>query len=180
MHDVPPPHPEVIVPAAAAAVQAIDYTQWQSLPRRGAYVAGVNGALAGGGAGAIAASVTAMVMHAWHYWPLVLGLTLIAALLGAWFAVKRHRLTHWKLDDHGLALQRGHLWQSDTRIPISRVQHVDLRRGPIERATQLTTLVVHTAGSRLNAVGLSGLDQGDAERLRDRLAHQLDHHDDAL
>ncbi|RBD19863.1 hypothetical protein BRM79_02235, partial [Xanthomonas oryzae pv. oryzae] len=52
--------------------------------------------------------------------------------------------------------------------------------GPIERATRLTTLVVHTAGSRLNAVALSGLDQDDAERLRDRLARQLDHDDDAL
>lgn len=158
----------------------MDHAQWQALPQRGAYVAGVNGALGGGFAGLIAAGVMATALHAWGYWPVVLGVTLIAAALSAWFAVKRHRLTHWKLDQHGLALQRGHLWQSDTRIPISRVQHVDLRRGPIERATRLTTLVVHTAGSRLNAVALSGLDQDDAERLRDRLARQLDHDDDAL
>ncbi|PPU38298.1 PH domain-containing protein [Xanthomonas arboricola] len=180
VHDAPPPHPEVIVAAAPAQVPAMDHTQWQPLPQRGAYVAGVNGALGGGCAGLIAAGVAVTVLHAWHYWPAVVGLTVVAALLGAWFAVKRHRLTQWKLDQHGLALQRGHLWQSDTRIPISRVQHVDLRRGPIERATRLTTLVVHTAGSRLNAVALSGLDQGDAERLRDRLARQLDHDDDAL
>nr|WP_082244271.1 PH domain-containing protein [Xanthomonas fragariae] len=180
VHDAPPPPPDVIVHPAPAEAQAVNHTQWQSLPRRGAYVAALNGALGGGCMSLFAAGVTVTVLHAWHYWPAMLGLTLGAALLGAWFAVKRHRLTHWKLDPHGLALQRGHLWQSDTRIPISRVQHVDLRRGPIERATQLTTLVVHTAGSRLNAVALSGLDQGDAERLRDRLARQLDHDDDAL
>jgi membrane protein YdbS with pleckstrin-like domain len=180
VHDAPPPHPDVIVQPAPAAASAVNHSQWQSLPRRGAYVAAANGALGGGCAGLIAGGVTAVWLHAWHQWPAVLGVTAVIALLGAWFAVKRHRLTHWKLDQHGLALQRGHLWQSDTRVPISRVQHVDLRRGPIERATGLTTLVVHTAGSRLNAVALSGLDQDDAERLRDRLARQLDHDDDAL
>ncbi|AEQ98203.1 bacterial membrane flanked domain family [Xanthomonas oryzae pv. oryzicola BLS256] len=180
MHDAPSPHPAVIVEPDSAEPPAASHSQWQSLPRRGAYVAAVNGALGGGCAGLIAGGVTVAWLHAWHQWPAVLGVTALIALLGAWFAVKRHRLTLWKLDQHGLALQRGHLWQSDTRVPISRVQHVDLRRGPIERATRLTTLVVHTAGSRLNAVALSGLDQDDAERLRDRLARQLDHDDDAL
>ncbi|MCC4585931.1 PH domain-containing protein [Xanthomonas melonis] len=180
VHDAPPPHPDILVRADPVQPPALDHARWQQLPRRGAYVAAVNGALGGGCAALIAAAVIATMMHVWRYWPVVLGVMLAAAALGAWLAVKRHRLTLWKLDQHGLALQRGHLWQSDTRVPISRVQHVDLRRGPIERATRLTTLVVHTAGSRLNAVALSGLDQADAERLRDRLARQLDHHDDAL
>ena len=41
------------------------------------------------------------------------------------------------------------------------------------KKARLATLVVHTAGTRLNAVSVSGLDQRDAERLRERLAHQL-------
>ncbi|MBD4856723.1 hypothetical protein GUF90_09200, partial [Xanthomonas citri pv. citri] len=82
-----------------------------------AYVAAINGALGGGCAGLIAAGVTIVWLHAWRYWPMALGVTAVIALLGAWLAVKRHRLTHWKLDQHGLALQRGHLWQSDTRVP---------------------------------------------------------------
>lgn len=180
VHDVPPPHPDILVPARPAQLAAADHAQWQQLPRRGAYVAAANGVLGGGCAGLIATGVALTALHAWRYWPVVPGVMLVLALLCAWLAVKRHRLTLWKLDQHGLALQRGHLWQSDTRVPISRVQHVDLRRGPIERATRLTTLVVHTAGSRLNAVAVSGLDQADAEQLRDRLARQLDHHDDAL
>jgi len=60
------------------------------------------------------------------------------------------------------------------------VQHLDLRRGPIERTARLSTLVVHTAGSRFSAVSLAGLDQADAEHLRDTLGRQLDHDDDAL
>lgn len=79
------------------------------------------------------------------------------------------------------------VWRYSGTSVAKRYARSDLARAargpaprPIERATRLTTLVVHTAGSRLNAVALSGLDQDDAERLRDRLARQLDHDDDAL
>ena len=48
-----------------------------------------------------------------------------------------------------------------------------------ERTARLSTLVVHTAGTRMAAVSVSGLDAGDAEHLRERLATQVDH-DDAL
>ena len=105
---------------------------------------------------------------------------LLGAALGAWLGVKRHRRTLWKLDDAGFALQRGRWWQTESHVPISRVQHLDLKRGPLERAFKLATLVIHTAGTRMAAVSVSGLDGEDAERLRDRLARQLDHHDDAL
>src|SRR3546814_18276177 len=63
---------------------------------------------------------------------------------------------------------------SDTRVPGSRVQHLDIRRGPLERHFRLATLVIHTAGTRHSEVSLSGLDAGDAERLRDHLARQTD------
>ena len=72
------------------------------------------------------------------------------------------------------------MWQLETRIPISRVQHLDLRRGPLERRAGLATLIVHTAGTRMSAVTVSGLDEVDAERLRDTLSHQLDQDADAL
>lgn len=129
----------------------------------------------------IAAGGLSLALRSTHY---LLNAAIIGAvvgfLIGGWFAWRRQRLTFWRLDDQGLAIQRGHLWQSDTRVPISRVQHLDLRRGPLQRAANLATLVVHTAGSHFNTVALAGLDSQDAERLRDRLAHQLDHDDDGL
>ena len=59
-------------------------------------------------------------------------------------------------------------------MPQSRVQHLDLRRGPLQRRLDLSTLVIHTAGTRHSAVTVSGLDAGDAERLRDTLARQVE------
>jgi len=54
------------------------------------------------------------------------------------------------------------------------VQHLDLKRGPLQRRYGLATLVIHTAGTRHSVVSIGGLDADDAERLRDQLAHQVD------
>jgi membrane protein YdbS with pleckstrin-like domain len=106
-------------------------------------------------------------------------LTVLAAALGIWLARKQYRHTRWRLDADGFALARGNWWRRETRVPASRVQHLDLRHGPLERRWHLATLVIHTAGSKFGAVSVSGLDADDAERLRDRLARQLDA-DDAV
>ncbi len=103
---------------------------------------------------------------------------LFGAALGAWIGLKQYRYTRWCLDDDGLAIQRGRLWQRETRVPVTRVQHLDLKRGPMQRQRRLATLVVHTAGTRHSAVTVPNLDADDAERLRDRLGRQLDHADD--
>ncbi len=142
-------------------------------------------AAAGAFLGTLCALLVVLVVArlTWHVvppWPWTAVAGVIVALLAGVIAYRRHRYTRWRLDDQGFALMQGRLWQSETHIPISRVQHLDVRRGPLERAARLSTLVVHTAGTRLNAVSVSGLDRRDAERLRDRLAHQLDHDDDAL
>jgi membrane protein YdbS with pleckstrin-like domain len=60
------------------------------------------------------------------------------------------------------------------------VQHLDIERGPIERRFGLATLVVHTAGTRLNAVRQPGFDEAAATRLRDALVPQEREHDDAV
>ena len=103
---------------------------------------------------------------------------LLGALFGAWLGLKQYRYTFWRLDEEGLAVRRGRLWQSETRVPATRVQHLDIKRGPLQRGRDLATLVVHTAGTRHSAVTLPNLDATDAERLRDRLAVQTDHDDD--
>ncbi len=95
----------------------------------------------------------------------------------AWWAGKRYRYTAWRFDADGFALRTGRLWRQETRVSTTRVQHLDLKRGPLERRFRLSTLVIHTAGTRHSAVSIAGLDVDDAERLRDALARQRD--DDA-
>ena len=94
---------------------------------------------------------------------------------GAWLGHRRYRYTRWQLDAEGFSLRKGRMWQSDIRVPINRVQHLDLRRGPLERRYGLATLVIHTAGTRDSAVNVGGLADADAEALRDLLARQAEH-----
>lgn len=113
--------------------------------------------------------------------PRLLGAACGAALLfalGFVIGLRQFRAVAWRLDAEGLAIRRGRLWQRETRVPITRVQHLDVRRGPWQRQRGLATLVVHTAGTRHNAVSVPHLDADDAERLRDVLGRQIDHDDD--
>lgn len=152
--------------------------QWQPLPARARplFVAGMvlrialPLALAGG--------VLAAVLPVSHIWLDALALVLAGAIFGAWLGGRRFGYTRWRLDADGFAVRRGRLWQAETRVPGSRVQHLDVRRGPLQRHYRLATLVIHTAGTRHSAVAVPCLDEGDAERLRDRLAHQADDEDD--
>jgi membrane protein YdbS with pleckstrin-like domain len=157
-----------------------DQGTWQPLPLRAATIAGVAGAITGaifiGGVLGTLWVVFDLPMR-WIAGPAML---LPGALIGGVFGFRRQRRTWWRLDAQGLGVRRDLMWQLETRVPLSRVQHLDLRRGPIERTARLSTLVVHTAGSRFSAVSLAGLDQADAEHLRDTLGRQLDQDDDAL
>ena len=108
-----------------------------------------------------------------------LGVVALAVALGTWIGARlRHQ--RWKLDAEGLWLRQGRLWFRETRVPASRVQHVDIKHGPLERRFKLATLVVHTAAAQLSGITVRGLDDADARRLRDALARQLDEAGDAL
>lgn len=167
-----------VAPVAAGMPAGPDEDGWHALPTR-ARTLFVLGNLAGFGIAALGLLVPIGLLVQWK--PLAIALALASLVLlpacGVWLARKQYRYTHWLLDRDGFALLRGRLWRRETRIPASRVQHLDLRRGPLERRFGLATLVIHTAGTRDSAVHVAGLAVADAERLRDHLARQ-DNRDD--
>lgn len=111
-------------------------------------------------------------------WSLAAAMLVLSVAFGAWLGLKQYRHTAWRHDAHGLAVRRGRFWQRETRVPATRVQHLDLKRGPLQRGRDLATLVVHTAGTAHSSVSIPNLDFADAERLRDRLGTQIEHDDE--
>jgi membrane protein YdbS with pleckstrin-like domain len=156
----------------ALAEGDIAATAWQPLPLRARRLFMLMGACIGV-LPALPAFTVAQAFG-WHPAWVTAACALLGAGFGAWRGARSWRHTHWSLDAAGFTLRRGHLWRSETRVPQSRVQHLDLRRGPLQRRYGLSTLVIHTAGTRQSAVSVRGLDEGDAERLRDTLARQAD------
>lgn len=73
------------------------------------------------------------------------------------------------VDDEVMEARYGVLFREEKVIPINRLQHVDLMRGPIERLFGLSTLVVFTAGTEGATFRLPGLAKQRAKALRDRI-----------
>jgi len=158
------------IPGTAGS--AAGATGWQPLPERARLLFAVSRtglAIPFGVAGFVsfrAADLPALA-------GLLAGLVL-AGGFGLWLGFRQFRHVAWKLDADGLGIRRGRLYQRETRVPATRVQHLDLKRGPWQRRRGLATLIVHTAGTRHSAVTLPHLDADDAERLRDVLGRQID------
>lgn len=163
------------------AAPATPTADWQPLPEAARRVSTLVGAL---GWLPFAASPILAGSTAISGWParIALGLAclVLAALIGAWLGRARWSRTAWKLDERGLQVRRGLVWRSELLVPRTRVQHLDLERGPIERRYGLATLIVHTAGTRLYALRQAGFLDADAVALRDALLPEAESHDAAL
>ncbi|KAA2284627.1 PH domain-containing protein [Arenimonas fontis] len=155
---------------------------WHALPDPAGTVAALAGALAGlGPAVGLAILASAFLPEATSVRLMVAALLLVSVtVLGALIGRARARRVRWRLDARGLSVRRGLFWHSEILVPRSRVQHLDIERGPLERQFGLATLVVHTAGTRMHALRQAGFADGYAMALRDALVPEARRHDDAL
>jgi membrane protein YdbS with pleckstrin-like domain len=100
-------------------------------------------------------------------------LWLAVVLLLAWAAQKwpaiEYRYFRYILDVDGIEIRCGVVWRKLIRVPRSRVQHIDVDQGPLERRHGLASLSIYTAGTQFAHVLLPGLRHSRAIELRDRL-----------
>ena len=86
-----------------------------------------------------------------------------------WFPRRYYQSWRWRLDAKVLELRHGRLVERTRLIPLARLQHVDLERGPMERMFGLASLVIHTAGTHASSTTIPGLEAAAAAQLRDHL-----------
>lgn len=173
--------------AAPAPALPDDVDRWQSLPDDAAQVAMISGTIwglfCGIGLGVLVAFPLRIAFPVFSFlgWMGVVGAALLASIVaGIWLGYRRWKNTAWKLDETGLHVRRGRVWRKEILVPRSRVQHLDIERGPIERHFGLATLIVHTAGTRLHAIRQPGFLDADAVALRDALVPASARNDDVL
>ncbi|WP_128904578.1 PH domain-containing protein [Halorubrum amylolyticum] len=90
-------------------------------------------------------------------------------VLGVGHALLKYRRWSYEIREDALYLDRGVITQVRTTVPLVRIQHVDSRRGPVERGVGLASCVVYTAGSRGADVRIPGLTREGASDLREEL-----------
>lgn len=93
----------------------------------------------------------------------------VAFALGVGHALAHYRRWRYEVRADALYLDRGVVTRVKTVVPHVRIQHVDVSRGPLERALGLSSVVVYTAGSRGADVTVPGLPPGRADDLQSRL-----------
>lgn len=96
----------------------------------------------------------------------LVGLQLLWSLLAPGLAYARWR---FRVGSDLLLMRYGIFFHEERLVPVRRMQHVDLTRGPIERLFGLATLVVFTAGNEGSAFRVPGLTAATAQALRDRI-----------
>lgn len=101
--------------------------------------------------------------------PAAVGIALLLAALRVFVAWRRYAVWRFELRDDDLFIERGVFTRVTTVVPYVRVQHVDSRRSPLERTTDLATVVVYTAGSRSSDVAIPGLTPERAEDVQESL-----------
>jgi membrane protein YdbS with pleckstrin-like domain len=93
--------------------------------------------------------------------------------LASWHAwrwpARAYAHAFYRVDDQGIEIRRGVHWRVVINVPKSRVQHIDVSQGPLERKYGLGKLVIYPAGTDHAKVELEGLEHGRALRIRQHL-----------
>jgi membrane protein YdbS with pleckstrin-like domain len=98
----------------------------------------------------------------------LIGTGLLAWLAYAWPPID-YRHHSYCVDERGIEIRHGVIWRSVENVPRSRVQHIDVSQGPLERRFDLGKLSIYTAGTDYALVALRGLTHARALRIRDHL-----------
>ena len=99
--------------------------------------------------------------------PVLVGLIAFSAILVA--PERIYRRLGYSVDGELLRVVRGWLFHSDTIVPFVRVQHIDIKRGPLDKLFGTASLVVHTAGTHNSIVSLPGLSPDRAADIREAI-----------
>ncbi|MCG9731186.1 PH domain-containing protein [Shewanella sp. Isolate13] len=99
------------------------------------------------------------------------GVVLLIALVGL-LRYRHAKSIFYATCSHELIMQQGFWWVKRTSLPYSRLQHVSLSHGPLERHFNLSTLKCFSAGSGSAEIELPGIEQQTAEHLRQHLLAQ--------
>ena len=94
---------------------------------------------------------------------------LLAMLLVLMVPLRRYNARGYDMAQDRLRVVRGLLFRKDTVVPFSRVQHIDVLQGPLERAFGIGRLVLHTAGTHNASVLLPGLNYERASEMREEI-----------
>jgi len=80
----------------------------------------------------------------------------------------------YSLRQKDLVYCKGLLWSKRTTIPFNRIQHAEVKQGPIERIFKLHNLKVFTAGGSTSDLSIPGLTEENANKLKAFILNKIE------
>ncbi len=102
----------------------------------------------------------------WIFW-VSLASWIFLLLLTLFFSYKEYFVRGYVLREHDITYKHGWIFHHETTVPFNRIQHTEIKEGPIDRLFTLCELEIYTAGGSASDLSLSGLDPEDALKLKE-------------
>lgn len=115
--------------------------------------------------------------------PQSVGFVVIAVLVSSYFwlffiwSPKTCARIAYLVHEQDISLQKGFMFWKLISVSFNRIQHLEVRQGPIERAYGLATLVIFTAGTLGSDLQIPGLPRAIAQQLKAQLLQSINAED---
>jgi len=90
----------------------------------------------------------------------------IISIASAFYGYYSAKACGYFIGEFDILYKEGIWWKKQTALSFSRIQHIDISHGPIERKYQIATIKFFTAGGMASDLKISGLLNQVAESLR--------------
>ncbi len=113
------------------------------------------------------------------YYVISISSTLILWSINLIIIFKAFKKKKYLLRQRDLVYCKGLLWTKRTTIPFNRIQHAEVKQGPIERWFKLHNLKVFTAGGSSSDLSIPGLTENKAIKLKEFILNKIEDEQDA-
>lgn len=157
--------------------QSLDFASENWIPVDKAYLTSLRirlGIIHGVGVAA-ASFFTWLLPSPAHFFPALFAAVLACSFLWVFFvwAPRSTKRMRYLLREQDINLQRGFLFWKMVSVSCNRIQHLEVRQGPIERRFGLAVLIIYTAGTQGSDLKIPGLRFVKAQQLKSQLLNNI-------
>ena len=98
-------------------------------------------------------------------------------LLSLWHTYEDFQIQGFAIRERDLTYRSGVFFRSTTVIPFNRIQHAEVKQGPIERRFNLQRLEIYSAGGEGSDLYIPGLLGNRADQLKDFIIKKVGRHE---
>lgn len=104
---------------------------------------------------------------------ILLGIFLLLVSFSFFVVIRGFSQKGFAIREKDISYKSGLFWKTVVNIPFNRVQHAEVKQGPIERFYNLSQLRIFTAGGSSSDLKIPGLLPGQAESLKRLIVNKV-------